>query len=99
MPGAIVVPIKRGQTVFWNGDGLHRGRTTAGVHRLSLACGWAGPPPGGWAGIDEHGFPDEKRDQSQSGLIQWKFNRNVRVGINPIVTLKKQLLDTIGNLV
>jgi len=25
LPGAAVVPIKSGQTVFWNGDGLHRG--------------------------------------------------------------------------
>ena len=33
MPGAQVIQIKKGQTVYWNGDGLHRGRTTAGKER------------------------------------------------------------------
>lgn len=71
MPGAQVVPIKSGQTVFWNGNGLHRGRTSEGVERISLAGGWAGPPPGGWAGYEP---TDAQQDQFPAGIIQWKLN-------------------------
>jgi hypothetical protein len=71
MPGAAVVPIKSGQTVFWNGNGLHRGRTTGGIERISLAGGWAGPPPGGWEGFSP---TPEQQDQQPAGIIQWKLN-------------------------
>ena len=74
MPGAAVVPIKSGQTVFWNGNGLHRGRTTGGVERISLAGGWAGPPPGGWEKMEREGPTPEQQDQYPAQIIQWKLN-------------------------
>jgi hypothetical protein len=71
LPGAAVVQIKSGQTVFWNGNGMHRGRTTQGVERISLAGGWAGPPAGGWDGFE----PSlEQQDQVPASIIQWKLN-------------------------
>lgn len=51
MPGAIFVHLLPGQSVIWNGDALHRGRTVKGVERMTLSCSysrWNGcfvPPP------------------------------------------------------
>ena len=74
LPGAAVVQIKSGQTVFWNGNGMHRGRTTGGVERISLAGGWAGPPPGGWAAFEP---TPEQQDQDSASIIQWKLNPGI----------------------
>ena len=74
MPGAQVVQIKAGQTVFWNGDGLHRGRTTGGVERISLAGGWAGPPPGGWDGFQPTPQQQDRTPPKVFPLQQWKLN-------------------------
>lgn len=88
MPGAAVVPIKSGQTVFWNGNGLHRGRTTGGVERISLAGGWAGPPPGGWEKMEREGPKPEQQDQYPAQIIQWKLNPAFRESL-PSEWMKK----------
>ena len=62
MPGGGIVQIKAGQTVFWNGDGFHRGRSREGKERISLACGWAGPPPQGWENVNKDMTPRQVFD-------------------------------------
>lgn len=46
-------------------------RTTGGVERISLAAGWAGPPPGGWKDFTP---APENMDNTYTSLIQWKLN-------------------------
>ena len=38
LPGMLAVPLKAGQTMFWDGDLIHRGRMKPDVERLTLHC-------------------------------------------------------------
>ena len=51
--------------------------TWLGVERLSLACGWAGPPPGGWAAS----IPPARRDSSGNPSCRWKLAPEVRAAL------------------
>ena len=83
MPGGGIVQIKAGQTVFWNGDGFHRGRSREGKERISLACGWAGPPPQGWENVNKDMTP-------RQSLHHWKLNPIFRDAL-PSEWMKKSL--------
>ena len=46
LPNMLAVPLKAGQTIFWEGDLIHRGSMRPGVERCTLHCsmGAAGKP-------------------------------------------------------
>ena len=40
LPGSVRVALKAGQTMFWDGDTIHRGNIRPNQERLTLHCGW-----------------------------------------------------------
>lgn len=77
MPGAEFVRLRRGEAVVWNGDCLHRGRTLAGVERLTLSCSlsrWVGASASPPATVD--------------ATVRWKLDPAVREAL-PVPWLRR----------
>ena len=68
LPNMLAVPLKAGQTIFWEGDLIHRGSMKPGVERCTLHCsmGVAGKPA-----------PDRKPTACDKRMI-WQTHTDVR---------------------
>ena len=68
LPNMLAVPLKAGQTIFWEGDLIHRGSMKPGVERCTLHCsmGAAGKPA-----------PDRKPTACDKRTI-WQTHPDVR---------------------
>ena len=68
IPGQTVIELHAGQTVFWNGNLIHRGMMRSDVERLTLAGSWRKHSP------DD---PAEKTDPR----LRWMLAGNVRAAL------------------
>lgn len=64
LPGDMVVDLKAGQTIFWNGDCLHRSAATPGRERLTISTSFQ--------------VFDEEEEKSEPGRCAFMLNPGAR---------------------
>ena len=68
LPGGLRIDLKKGQTIFWNGNTIHRGRKPEGMKERSTLMG---------ALVDHRSAYEE----SEKGDQRWLLADNVRPGL------------------
>ena len=68
LPGGLQIELEKGQTIFWNGNTIHRGRKPEGMKDRSTVMG---------ALIDHR----SEYDEGEKGDQRWLLAANVRAGL------------------
>jgi hypothetical protein len=71
LPGGIRAALKAGQTIFWDGDTIHRGVYRPNTERLTLHNSWSSLAPLEWAPSNDQNAQGRKRTVCDARFVHW----------------------------